>query len=220
MNDGAPHDSRDVSPAGITAVILVGGRSRRMRGDKALLVVDGRTLTERVLESLRPFASTSLLAGRALPGIDVPAIADQYGDAGPLGGIASALAAVRTPVALVAACDMPSIAPPLVELLLAGAAAHPDAAAVMCRGDRGLEPLLSVWRPHLALPTLQAALTSGERAIHLAVRQLASAVILPPSQWQHADPTARSFVNWNAPEDLPAPGRTPRPEAHNSRPWP
>jgi molybdopterin-guanine dinucleotide biosynthesis protein A len=175
-----------------------------MGGDKALFVVDGRTLTERVLDSLRPFAGTSLLAGRALPGLDVPAVPDQYDDAGPLGGIASALAAVRTPLALVAACDMPSIAPPLVALLLARATARPDAAAVMCRGDRGLEPLLSVWRPQLALPTLRAALDAGEHAIHLAVARLDTALVLAPAEWRQADPAGASFVNWNAPEDLPA----------------
>ena len=191
-----------------------------MGRDKALLVVDGRTLAERVLDSLRPFAETALLAGRALPGVDVPAVPDQYLDAGPLGGIASALAAVRTPLALVAACDMPSIAPPLVALLLARAAAHPGAAAVMCRGEGGghnpvrpkrcqagdtgpLEPLLSVWRPALALPTLSAALAAGDRALHLAVAHLDTALVLPPDEWRPADPMGKSFVNWNAPEDLP-----------------
>jgi molybdenum cofactor guanylyltransferase len=175
-----------------------------MGRDKALLVVDGVILTQRVLDSLRPFAQSSLLAGRALPGLDVPAVPDQYPDAGPLGGIASALAAVHTPLALIAACDMPSIAPPLVALLLQRAAEHPDAPVVMCRGERGLEPLLGVWRPQLALSALAAVLEQGERAIHAAVATLAGALMLPPGEWQAADPTGKSFVNWNAPEDLPA----------------
>ena len=53
----------------VTAVVLVGGRSRRMGRDKALIVGDasGRTLTQLVLDALSGVASTALLSGRALP---------------------------------------------------------------------------------------------------------------------------------------------------------
>jgi len=187
----------------VTAVVLVGGRSTRMGRDKAQLLLDGRTLTEHVLAALSGVATRALLAGRALPGLDVPAVVDQYSDAGPLGGIASALDAVRTPLALVTACDMPSIRPALVALLLDAARAHPAAAAVMCRSEAGLEPLLSVWRPGLALPALRAALDAGVRSLRDAVARLSAAVVLAPDAWLAADPDGASFRNWNTPGDLP-----------------
>ncbi len=190
----------------VTAVVLVGGRSTRMGRDKALLVPDardGRTLTQLVLDAVLLASPRALLGGRALPGLDVPAIPDQYPEAGPLGGIASALAAVDTPLALVAACDMPSIRLALLSLLLDAARADPRAAAVVCRSDAGLEPLLSVWRPALALPALRAALDAGVRSLRDALARLPHAVILPREAWRHADPDGASFRNWNTPNDLP-----------------
>jgi molybdopterin-guanine dinucleotide biosynthesis protein A len=191
----------------VTAVVLVGGRSRRMGRDKALIVADpagGRTLTELVLDALSGVAAVALLSGRALPGLDVPAIADRYFDAGPLGGITSALAEVDTPLALLAACDMPSIVPALPRLLLDRARADAAAPAVMCRSDAGLEPLLSAWRPALALPVLRAALAGGVLSLHDAIGRLPHALVLPPDEWRRADPDAASFRNWNTPDDLPA----------------
>ena len=190
----------------VTAVVLVGGRSTRMGRDKATLVPDagdGRTLTQRVLDALAPFAATRLLSGRAVPGLDVAAVPDQYTDAGPLGGIASALDAVGTDLAVVAACDMPSIAAALVEHLLRRAADTPDAPAVLCRSIRGLEPLLSVWRPESAAPHLHAALRSGTRALHDAIATLPSVIVVEPDEWRPHDPTGASFHNWNRPADLP-----------------
>jgi molybdopterin-guanine dinucleotide biosynthesis protein A len=190
----------------VTAVVLVGGRSTRMGRDKALLVPDasgGRTLTQLVLDALSGVASSSLLAGRALAGVDVPAVSDQYSDAGPLGGIVAALTAVRTDLAVIAACDMPSIAPALVALLVERARARPDAAVVLCRTAAGMEPLLAVWRPALALPTLEAALADGVRPLRDAVSRLPRALVLPPEAWLPADPTGASFRNWNTPADLP-----------------
>lgn len=187
----------------VTAVVLVGGRSTRMGRDKALLVVGGRTLTEHVVSALSPFAAEVALGGRALPGLDVTAIPDQHTGAGPLGGMVSALAAVTTPLALVAACDMPSIQPALVTLLLDAARAEPSAAAVLCRSEAGLEPLLSVWRPALALPPLRAALDGGVRSLRDAVAALPHTVILAPDRWRAADPDGLSFRNWNTPDDLP-----------------
>lgn len=187
----------------VTAVVLVGGRSTRMGRDKALLVMGGRTLTEHVLAALSTVASCALLAGRSLPGLDVPAVVDQYPSAGPLGGIASALDAVRSPLALVAACDMPDIQPALLRLLLDTARADPSAAAVMCRSGSGLEPLLSAWRPALAMPVLRTALGVGVRSLREAVTRLPRAVVLAPERWRSADPEGLSFRNWNTPDDLP-----------------
>ena len=193
-----------MNPA-VTAVVLTGGGSARMGRDKATLIPDardGRTLTAMVLDALSPLAHVALLAGREVPGLDVPAVADQYTDAGPLGGIASALAEVQTDLAVVAACDMPSIVPALVQRMLQRAMRDPTATCVLCRSDRGLEPLLSVWRPRDAAPLLHAALRDGVRAVQEALARMPH-VVIDESEWRPLDPDGASFVNWNRPADLP-----------------
>lgn len=188
----------------VTAVVLVGGSSTRMGGDKATLVPadgDPRTLTQRVLDALSPLCGHALLAGRAIPGLDVPAVSDRYSAAGPLAGVAAALHAMRTRLAVVAACDMPSISAALVAHMLERAAAAPESLCVLCTTDRGLEPLLAVWRPQAAAQ-LHAALGRGTRALREAVAALPHTVI-EPREWREHDPDARSFVNWNRPGDLP-----------------
>jgi molybdopterin-guanine dinucleotide biosynthesis protein A len=191
--------------SGVTAVVLVGGRSTRMGRDKATLVPDDgdpRPLTQRVLDALAPLSSSALLAGRSVEGVDVAAVADQNSEAGPLAGIAAALHAVSTQLAVVAACDMPTIVPALVAHMLQRARESGDALCVLCATERGPEPLLSVWRP-AAAAHLDRALGAGVRALREAVAALPHLVI-PPAEWQRVDPSGASFVNWNTPADLPA----------------
>jgi len=189
---------------GVTAVVLVGGGSVRMGRDKAMLVTaasDGRTLTQVVLDAVSPLATQVLLAGRALPGLDVPAVVDRYTDAGPLGGVASALAAVRTELAIVAACDMPAIVPALVAHLVQRARERPDVLCVVCGAERGPEPLPAVWRA-AAAPQLGDALAAGVRSLRDAVERVPH-IVVAPDEWLRFDPAGATFVNWNRPEDLP-----------------
>src|SRR5256885_9103738 len=48
---------------GLSAAILTGGQSRRMGRDKALLVLDGRTLLERTLATLAEVADEVIIVG-------------------------------------------------------------------------------------------------------------------------------------------------------------
>jgi F420-dependent oxidoreductase-like protein len=179
---------------------------------------DGRPLVRIVLDALAPVAPAALLAGRALQGIAVPAIDDRYFDAGPLGGITSALGEVDTDLAVVAACDMPSISTALVEMMVELARADPSLAVVMCRGERGLEPLLSVWRPARALLPLRAAVATGTLALREAVEGMPGLLVLPPEEWRTADPDGASFRNWNTPADLPEAARTRHGVEQNAAP--
>jgi len=186
----------------VTAVILTGGRSTRMGRDKASLVpdaADGRSLARIVRDALAPVAAHALLAGPPvddLPG--VPAVGDRNPGAGPLGAITGALSRVPSHhLAVVAACDMPSIVPALVAHLLERAAADSRLLCVLCSTDRGLEPLLSVWRP-AAAPLLEP----GTAALRDAIAALPHAVV-EPDEWRQHDPAGASFANWNTPADLP-----------------
>jgi len=89
----------------IVGLVLAGGLSSRMGEDKALLRIDGRTLLERTLLALRAAASERV----AISGTRAGGIPDRWPQAGPVGGIASAIDGLPDGEWLVAPVDMPRL---------------------------------------------------------------------------------------------------------------
>ena len=79
--------------AGVTAVLLAGGQSRRMGGgDKCLLPLGGKTVLQRVIDRIRPQVSGLALNANGDPSrfdfYGLPVVPDAVGDfAGPLAGV-------------------------------------------------------------------------------------------------------------------------------------
>lgn len=69
----------------ILGAILAGGEARRFGSDKAMALLDGVTLIDRIATTLRPQVDDLVLSGRP------PGIPDRPAGIGPLGGIAAAL---------------------------------------------------------------------------------------------------------------------------------
>lgn len=111
----------------LTGLVLAGGRSMRMGRDKALLPWGAATLLDHMLAILRDAGATRCLVSGARDGYD--AIADRYPDLGPVGGIASAAAALGPGRLLVVPVDMPLLDASMLKPLATseGACAHWDA---------------------------------------------------------------------------------------------
>lgn len=74
----------------VLGAVLAGGRSRRFGSDKAVALLDGARLIDRVLGALRDQVDAVIVCGREMPG--AACVADRPGpDLGPLGGINAAL---------------------------------------------------------------------------------------------------------------------------------
>src|SRR5579864_5425717 len=104
----------------VEAFLLVGGKSSRMGRDKALLEINGAPLVQRAADLLAPLVSKiTLVTSATVPAeptdtnrysnFGLPTLTDRWPNAGPLGGIATALAAAQSPWCLILACDMPFI---------------------------------------------------------------------------------------------------------------
>jgi molybdopterin-guanine dinucleotide biosynthesis protein A len=184
----------------VSLLLLNGGRSRRMGRDKASMEVDGRPLGLRPVEALGALVAEVVVAGRPLPGLEARVVADAVPGAGPLAGVVAGLVAVRTPLAVAVACDMPTLVPAVVEMLLARLDADPELLAACCEGPLGLEPLPLALRASAAA-SLGAALARGERALRAGLAGSALA-IAAESSWRPLDPEGRCFVNWNRPEEI------------------
>jgi molybdopterin-guanine dinucleotide biosynthesis protein A len=129
----------------LAAAILAGGRARRMDGvNKGTLVIGRSAIIDRQLETLGDVATDIFVIGPSdvswtSRGLRV--IPDEIPNAGPLGGIYTAI--VRSPCerTLVVACDMPFLSSALLRRL----AAVTDADLVIPRHARGYEPLCAIY---------------------------------------------------------------------------
>jgi molybdopterin-guanine dinucleotide biosynthesis protein A len=169
----------------MTAIVLAGGRGRRMKADKAGLDVGGRTLLEHVLGQIAPYFDEILIsvspgqkvvgrsgggrprtapqimsAGASAPLVRI--VEDEMPGLGPLGGILSGLRAANNEACAVVACDIPEIDLPLLRSL-ARAARETDIAVPV--GPSGFyEPLYAIYRMS-TIPEIEALLSGDERSI-------------------------------------------------------
>lgn len=95
-----------------TAAILAGGKSSRMGFDKQMLMVDGRRLLEKVIETLREeFSDIIVITAKPelYEGMGVRVFPDTYQDKGPLAGVHAALTHAGSRYVYLLACDMPVV---------------------------------------------------------------------------------------------------------------
>ena len=150
----------DQLPA-FNAIVLAGGRSSRLGGvPKAGLLVDGQTLLERTLGTVRHARSVAI-AGPAEVGDFLPAIPSQCfivreepAFSGPAAAVGAAVHALHSTDAaedfaplwtLVLACDMPGAAG-AVQALLAEASRAPGPSLMAIDSSGALQPLAALYR--------------------------------------------------------------------------
>ncbi|MCA1667187.1 MAG: molybdenum cofactor guanylyltransferase [Thermomicrobia bacterium] len=189
----------------ITAVILAGGRSRRMGADKALLRLPsgGATLIERVVAAARAVSDDIVIVAAdtaRLPAMTVRTVPDAIAGAGPLAGLVAGFAAAHYPDILALACDLPYLSVPLLQWM----AALPQTwdALVPYRpnddGKAGWQPLHAIYA-RACLAPMRAAFERGDRQATaffpaINVRPLTAEAMQP------YDPAGRSIVSVNTPD--------------------
>jgi molybdopterin-guanine dinucleotide biosynthesis protein A len=201
----------------ISGAVLAGGDGRRMNRDKRAILIDSQTLLARATTTLRAVSDDVLISCRDASQVDAPTahclrarlVLDPDRDAGPLGGLASALRAASHEYLIVVAVDMPFVSIELLGLLREVAI---DAdRAVVTRSPRGLEPLLAAY-PRREAARAEAMLARGERSLTRFVEATRPRII-ERDQWSVLDPDGVSFVNWNRPADVRSARRTEPMEA-------
>jgi molybdopterin-guanine dinucleotide biosynthesis protein A len=192
-----------MTPVAFTAVILAGGRARRLGGlDKSGLTVGAQTILERQLTLLRGLTAEVLIVANDKARFDaagVPVIADHIEGAGSLGGLYTALVEAPTEQVLVIACDMPFLTRSfLARLVTLGAGVD----AAVPRDARGRHPLCASYAsriaPHLKTRIDRGLLRVGDALDGLTVREIG------PDELALFDPAGRLLLNVNTPDDYAA----------------
>lgn len=188
-------------PTLITAIVLAGGRARRMGGvDKGLIPLCGRSMIEHVLDTLA--GQTGALIINANRNVDTysamgypvaPDTDDSY--AGPLAGMYSGLRAAATPLCLTAPCDSPLLGADIARRLHAALEDAGADIAVAHDGERA-HPVVNLMKTELAA-SIDAFLASGERKIDRWFDQ---------HRWVHVDFSDRPeyFINVNTEDERQA----------------
>jgi molybdopterin-guanine dinucleotide biosynthesis protein A len=163
--------------SGVEGFILAGGASRRMGVPKADLHLGGMSLAERSTRTLGAVCDKIFIVGyggagniEVLKDVHPPNVGNHRAS---LVGLYSALVNCRAPLAAVLACDLPFVSDELFGRLKEIALDDPNSAAVVpVQPDGRLQPLCAIYRAGVCLPTIRAALDSGDWRLQETVGRL------------------------------------------------
>ena len=180
----------------VAGAILVGGQSSRFGQDKVLLPFGDKPLFAHLYDILKPLVREIFIVGHHRPEFtarQLRVVTDLFTNAGPLGGIYTALKSTKTSFVLAVAADMPFLSTSVLRTIIESAG---KADAVIPRGPRGLEPLCAVYS-RTCVDSMRASLDQGNRRIVQALEGmnvLNLEIVVPEKE---KDP----FFNITHPED-------------------
>jgi molybdenum cofactor guanylyltransferase len=190
----------------VFGAVLAGGASSRYGSPKALAVVGGRRVVDRAADALR----AGLPGSEVVAIVNDPALAALIGlphrpdvlrGIGPLAGLHAALlwaAETERSGVVVAGCDMPFIAPGLVQAI-AAAAHRADAVLPASPTRRGMEPLCAYYAI-ACIGAVENAAARGDTRMVGFHKDIRLHVLPAESVRAHGD-AARMFLNVNTAED-------------------
>lgn len=197
--EGLAAPTRKAKIAGVSAVILAGGESRRMGSDKSLLPWHGGRFIEHIHRKLDElFDEVVIVTNSPSLYTEIPCrkVPDIYYKQGSLAGIHSGLCHARSERIFVVACDMPFLSEEVIRSLCA---CDTRAEVVIPRSEWGLEPLHACYAKS-CLPAIEALLDSGKKRI-VGFFPEVRVVEMAAAELKEIDPEGLSFRNINTPEE-------------------
>jgi molybdopterin-guanine dinucleotide biosynthesis protein A len=154
----------------ITAIILAGGKSSRMKEDKGLAIFNGKRLVEHVIDKVKNSVSEILIitSNPVYQQLGYQCVEDKMKDKGPLGGIYTGLLHSSRKKNLLLGCDMPFVSENLINHLIMNCGEE-DVLFTEHRGKA--EPLFSVY-DKTCIPIILSSLKSGKLKITEALHEL------------------------------------------------
>ncbi len=150
----------------MSAIILAGGKSKRMGGDKALLQVSGLRLIEKIAHDIEPYFQEIIISSANSEDmynfLPFPVVADKEKNQGPLMGILTGLHASKYPINFVMACDIPEINVFFLQKMMAFTSDYDIVVPVT--GENMFEPLFAFYHKRV-IPHIESLLDNGVRKV-------------------------------------------------------
>lgn len=173
--------------------ILAGGRSKRMRRNKALLIIDDVPVIERVVRVI-PTQTGCIKIVTNSPAeysfLGLPMIGDVHRNVGPIAGIHAGLLDSGSEASFFLACDLPFISTATIEMVCNR---YSNQNALAIRIERGPEPLCAIYS-RTCLSVIEIQIKKKQVSLH----GLLSAVKAEFVELTNA----RALFNLNTPGDL------------------
>ncbi len=186
-----------------SSIVLAGGKNLRLGRVKALEIICGQTLIERVVDCLAS-ASSKVIVVTSRELVQLPVgdraevLVDIYPEKGPLGGIYTGMMASDTPYSIVVAADMPFLNTGLLRHMVEVAGGYDAVIPSLEEGQT--EPLHAVYSRG-CLAEMKARLERNELGMQSFVRAIRTRYI-GREECRRFDPELLSFFNINYPADL------------------
>jgi len=185
----------------ISGIILAGGKSSRMKFNKAFAEIGGQRIIDILINKFQKnFAETIIISNepQLFSNLGVQVYTDLVPSRGPLSGIHAGLTHASYDRVFVCGCDMPFVSMEIVEYLLERLGEH-DSAVTEIEG--WLQPTAAVYSRR-CLPILNECLERGWlKLVRLFYEQL-DAVILNESELAALGDVKELFFNINNTDDL------------------
>ena len=184
----------------MTAVVIAGGKSLRMKSDKAFVSVGGAPLIERVLQVITPLFSEVWInsnSPEAYARWKFTVFPDIFPHKGALGGIYTALTYSCTEYTFCVACDMPALNPKLIRFMQEQVN---GCDALIPRTPDGFHPLHAIYSKRCC--TIIEELLEANQLKIAALFDRVHTRYLTSEQIRQFDPNFESFVNLNTLEEL------------------
>ncbi|HON19390.1 MAG TPA: NAD(P)H-dependent oxidoreductase subunit E [Salinivirgaceae bacterium] len=181
----------------ISAAILLGGKSSRMKGfDKSKLLIDNEPILSRTMNVLVPMFDEVLIVSNQTfenrTNESVKLVSDRIPGHGPLSGIHAAIENSSNPWCFVIACDMPLIQSGSIEILIKEISAEID--AIIPVHSKGIEPLHAVYSKSVLFTLENHLKNCSSNKISLFLENIRTKYI----QYE----SSLSFINLNTFNDL------------------
>ena len=196
----------------VDAIILAGGRSKRMGFDKATALLNNQPLLIHVIKRVKNLVNNIIIVfnqNQTIPNFlhdnhsihtPIKCVRDISNIQNPNIGIYSGMVSSHAEYALILPCDTPFLKKNLLKFMLQTAR---NFDAVIPQWENGqIEPLIAVYKIKSALKALKNVIHKHNARIIEFINLLPHVYYLPTQKLKEIDPHLLSFYNINTPIDL------------------
>ncbi len=185
----------------VTGIILAGGKSSRMGKDKGLCEFNGKALVEYAIEALKPICGNLIISANYNPekysAYQLPVIADEIKNIGPMGGIYTCLKKSETEHNIVLSCDTPFVGTLLLKHILENV--EKEQIVAPSHHTFLIEPLSAYYSTNVLAEIKDSIDKKDYKLINLFKKVRFKSVLVDGLMLFYND---NSFMNINCPSDL------------------